>query len=503
MVIVLCMLAFVFQGSRGIWQPDEGYYVGTAITMLQKQTLLIPYLGEDEIFLDKPPMIYWGILAGLKLFGQSEFAVRFFHAICFILTSLTVGLISWELFKDKILALLSTFIYATMAVPFIAANFVTPDTPLALFTTIAILFFWKSAETNSKDISWKMLLCLAVGFGYLAKGPAVLIPCGGMFIFLAVRRKVIKYFWTPWSIVGLLLFIAVGLGWYIWISIELSGAFTYLFDSQIWGRLVSEKYNRNPGLLGALIYLPVLIFGSLPWSSIWLEKRAVIRNTLFKKSRWRNIKDKPAVLFLICWFFIPLLILCLASSKLGFYVLPIFPALAIATAKLWKEKIPNVTYLPLKEKMKSFRKPVLLCSIWIIMLIFSKLILAYHPTPDDMRVLWAQIKPHLPNANYEVATVDDRADGLVFYGVKKIEHISSDSEAYPTFTKIEFILEEIKEMAEEKEQGIFLLHGDKDILKTINILREAGIVFETIKLPYDRTVLIMELPDGQGDISLS
>lgn len=44
---LLC-LAFAFQGRRGIWQPDEGYYVGTAVTMLEKQSLLIPFLGEKE-----------------------------------------------------------------------------------------------------------------------------------------------------------------------------------------------------------------------------------------------------------------------------------------------------------------------------------------------------------------------------------------------------------------------------------------------------------------------
>jgi 4-amino-4-deoxy-L-arabinose transferase-like glycosyltransferase len=72
LAVCLIILAFTFQGSRGIWQPDEGYYTGTAVTMLKKDTLLIPYLGEDEIFLDKPPMIYWGIIAGLKLFGHSD-----------------------------------------------------------------------------------------------------------------------------------------------------------------------------------------------------------------------------------------------------------------------------------------------------------------------------------------------------------------------------------------------------------------------------------------------
>jgi len=69
LVICLLILAFLFQGSRGIWQPDEGYYVGAAVTMLDRGDLLIPYLSE-RIFLEKPPITYWGIITGLKLFGH-------------------------------------------------------------------------------------------------------------------------------------------------------------------------------------------------------------------------------------------------------------------------------------------------------------------------------------------------------------------------------------------------------------------------------------------------
>ena len=213
LIICLSILAFLFQGSRGIWQPDEGYYTGTAVTMLAKDSIFVPYLGEDEIFLDKPPMIYWGIIVGLKLFGHSEFAVRFFHAFCFIITSLTVGTLSFSMFKDKRLAALSALIYATMVIPFIAANFVTPDTILTLWTTLSALCFFNSIKHTGKTrVLWQMLLCAAVGLGFLAKGPAILIPCGAMFVFLVIRKEMMRYFLTPWSLLGILIFMVCGLG---------------------------------------------------------------------------------------------------------------------------------------------------------------------------------------------------------------------------------------------------------------------------------------------------
>jgi len=490
LVTCLTILAFSFQGSRGIWQPDEGYYTGTAVTMIAKDTLLIPYLGEEEIFLDKPPMIYWGIIAGLKLFGHSEFAVRFFHGLCFVLTSLAVGVLGFSMFKDRWLALLSSLIYATMVVPFIAANFVTPDTILTLWTTLSALCFWNSAKSHGKvQIIWQMLLCAAVGLGFLAKGPAVLIPCGGMFVFLLVRKEIFRYFLSPWSLLGVLIFLVTGLSWYIWVGFKVPGAFSYFIDNQILGRLITEKYNRNPGLTGALIYLPVLVFGSLPWSTIWLEKKGLLKSALFSKQWWKELPEKPELLFLLCYFFVPLVVLCLASSKLGFYALPIFVPLAIATAKLWVRKAPKIGCFALKDLLKSFARPVKLTTYWIFLLLISKFALAYYPTQNDMKTLWAQVNSHLPTGNYELCTIDERADGLLFYGAREVEHVTDKSDPYPTFTKTETILEEIREFIKENETGFFLVIEDDDVAEAIDILKNSGIECHVVHLPYERAML--------------
>jgi len=374
LTVFLGILAFSFQGSRGIWQPDEGYYTGTAVTMMDKGSALIPYLGEDEIFLDKPPMIYWGIIAGLKIFGHSEFGARFFHGLCFLLTSLTVGALSYSMFRDKWLGVLSALIYATMIVPFVAANFITPDTTLTLWTTLSLLCFWKSMSSEGGVCAvWKMLLCAATGLGLLAKGPAALLPCAGMFVFLMVRRKMLRFFVTPWALGGVLVFAVTGLGWYVWVSSKVPGASEYFFDNMVLGRLVTEKYNRNPGLAGALIYIPVLVFGSLPWSAIWLEKRGLLKSALFSGQWWKSLRERPAILLLVCCFFVPLLVLCAASSKLGLYALPIFVPLAIATARLWRRKVAIVEVAELRQTFKCLAQPLKLTTVWVSLLLLTRL----------------------------------------------------------------------------------------------------------------------------------
>jgi 4-amino-4-deoxy-L-arabinose transferase len=210
LIVLSFILAFSLQGVRGIWQPDEGYYVGVSVQMNQQGQYLIPRLDE-EIFLDKPPMLYWGIVSGMKLFGQSEFAVRIFPALCFALTILLVFELGRSLAGRFAEGFWAAVIYATMIIPFFAADFITPDTPLTLFTTLSMLAFWRSLRPDAKYPNlWKMILCLVVGLGFLTKGPAALIPCGAMFIYLLVSGGLFRYFWTPWAGAGLILFLITG-----------------------------------------------------------------------------------------------------------------------------------------------------------------------------------------------------------------------------------------------------------------------------------------------------
>ena len=160
-VVLLAILAFGFLGVRGIWQPDEGYYVATAVTMQQKGDILIPRMGES-IFLEKPPLMYWGILAGIHTLGHSEFAARAFHGLCFLATGLVVMILGHSMVPGRGVGLWASILYATMPIPYIAASYITPDTPLALMTTLAMLCFWQSVRPQATRVGlWKVLMSAA------------------------------------------------------------------------------------------------------------------------------------------------------------------------------------------------------------------------------------------------------------------------------------------------------------------------------------------------------
>ncbi len=494
LTICLFILAFGFQGARGIWQPDEGYYIGAAVTMLKSGDFLVPRLGEEglEVFLEKPPLLYWGIMAGLKTFGHSEFGVRAFNATCYVLTAIVVGILSFSLFKDKITAIAASFMYATMVIPFMAADFVTPDTALTLWTTTAVLCFWKSVEPGVKRIwMWQILLCVVGGLGFLTKGTAVLIPCGGMFVFLLLRKRVVYFFGTPWALIGLGLFCMIGMGWYVYVATKFAGAGSYLFDNQIWGRLISDKYRRNPGLTGALIYLPVITLGPLPWSAILWEKRGFIKRSILQKKGWAELTQNPQTLFLLCWFCVPMLVLCLASSKLGLYTLPVFPAMAIALARLYEEKV-HAALANVNNSIRTIIKPAILTAVWVLALMGTKLAIVYYPTGNDARLLWRQISQYLPKEDCEIVTVDKQAYGLLFYGAAEVENTTMDIHPYPTFSITEKFSEEIKDMGRDEHDFAFIFEKDNDVLQAEKILGKVNIPYSKKSLPFGRSLLICE-----------
>ncbi|OHB58232.1 MAG: hypothetical protein A2Y12_02355 [Planctomycetes bacterium GWF2_42_9] len=493
-VILLLILAFLFQGRRGLWQPDEGYYVGTAMTMLNKHSMLVPYLGEDEIFLDKPPVIYWAMISAVKLIGHNEFAVRFFHGLSYLVTCLTVGLLASSIFGNRRMLVLGAIVYGTMIAPFIAANIITPDTPLALFTAICALAFWKSITAGKPSASlWKMILFCALGLGFLTKGPAVFIPFAGMIGFLAITRQLKAFIFDRWIVVSIILFICIGLGWYIWVGAHLAGGFSYFWDNQVWGRLVSSKYKRNPGLIGSYIYLMILIAGTLPWCILWLQKPASSTLTRYiKKEFWLSLVSNHQKLFLVSWFLIPLFILCMASSKLPLYALPLLAPVAIACAKLWSDRLDMLI-------LNSSTKPVLLSSIrfvliWCLFLVLIKYVVAIYPTERDSRALWQEISKHVPQSDYEICTINRRADGLIFYATPAIiEHLTLKKDPYPTYMKTENLFEEISGNLKEGENETMLILASKpETADTVcSMMSQAGIEFTKVKLAWQKWLIIL------------
>src|SRR5207342_2141597 len=130
------LLGLAFQGTRGLWEPDEGRYANVALQMIHGHDFVTLRRNEDALHFTKPPVTYWAIAASVSTFGRNEWAVRLPMALAYALTVLLAFRLGKTFVPKR--PWLPALIYATSPVPFFAANTVNTDTMLAAMEALSV-----------------------------------------------------------------------------------------------------------------------------------------------------------------------------------------------------------------------------------------------------------------------------------------------------------------------------------------------------------------------------
>lgn len=407
------LLGLSFQGSRGLWEPDEGRYTNVALQMLHSGDFISLRRNEEALHFTKPPVTYWTIAASVATFGRTEWAVRLPIALAFALTVVLVFRLGKSFVPDK--PWLPALIYATSPVPFLASNTVNTDSMLALMETLSVLCY-AQYRFGGGSARWLDAMWAAFGLAFMTKGPPSLLPLLAIVAFELVQARSAQKLagadpaagpmrgglglFRPW---GLLLFAVIGFTWYLVVIRRHPGLLDYFLGHEVYARIATAELKRFPEWYGPLVvYLPTLVAGSIPWlvlALIGIRKRA-----------WQ---DMPADLrFLWIWFALPLLIFCLARSRLPLYVLPLFAPLALLLGKR------------LASRQWWWYAPWLLL-LWVVILLGVKLWAANYVTDKDGRVFAQQLLPMLPGQPRELLFVEDMTrNGLNLYLDTDIERLS-------------------------------------------------------------------------------
>ena len=323
---LLLLLAFAFQGARGLWDPDEGRYTDVALEMLESGDWLHPRLHSDQLHYTKPPLTYWAIAASVGVFGHHEWAARLPNALAFFFTALLVGQLARLL--DMPQPRMASLLYATTLLPFAAANIITTDTLLTLWETFAMWCFVAGWRRDAR--LWQAGFWLALGLAFLTKGPPGLMPLVALVPWLIRGRE--------WSLLtrlfhpaGLLVFAVVGLGWYLIVIRDTPGLLDYFLHKEVAGRILTSGHHRHGEWYGGFeIYVPTLLIGALPWWPI----------ALWHARRHDPDGDARIRRFLLFWLGAPLLVFMLARSRLPLYLLPLFVPL---TLLMYRSLVPAFT----------------------------------------------------------------------------------------------------------------------------------------------------------------
>ena len=77
---VAVLVAFSFQGTRGLYGTTEGRYAESAREMLETGHGLVPQLDYQPHW-TKPPLSCWTIAGGMALLGVNEWGARLSGAL--------------------------------------------------------------------------------------------------------------------------------------------------------------------------------------------------------------------------------------------------------------------------------------------------------------------------------------------------------------------------------------------------------------------------------------
>jgi len=313
-------------------EPDEPRYGEIPREMLVLHDWVTPHLNFVKYF-EKPPLVYWLNAATFKVFGTSEFAVRLWPAL-FALLGIGAAFALGRAMFDPWVGYLAAAILATSPFYFGLSQIVILDMPLSILMSVALGAFWfaYAAGDRGRRRPWLLLLYAATALAVLTKGPVAVVLEGGVIVgFLVLRGELRALRWAV-SPLGIALFMAVAMPWFVLVSRRNPEFVDFFIIKQHVARFLTPDEHQE----GVWFFVPVVLFGMLPWTLFVLcapyRLGRFARDVLYRRV-------SVGTLYCVVWAGVVFAFFSLSGSKLATYVLPMFCPLAVLAGRFFDRLI--------------------------------------------------------------------------------------------------------------------------------------------------------------------
>ena len=266
-----------------------------------------------KLYLEEPPLLHWLIASAYQIGGINEWTTRLPGAI---LSALSIPLLygmGREIFPSRQNAVFSSLIYLTLLPVVCNGRLAMVDGAVLC----CVMFMMWSVLRSRRDLRWAFGVGMGLGLICLAKG----IPLGLLFLAIAILflgwdtpRLLTSIYW--W--VGFFLGIAPAVAWYAAGVLQYGPNFITtgipnLSLQALWALV--DAHRTHPW------YYPVQILKfSVPWLLVWpYGLRLALQN---RNWGWAKL--------VLLWASVYLFAILIMPTKLPWYILPVYPALALA-----------------------------------------------------------------------------------------------------------------------------------------------------------------------------
>jgi 4-amino-4-deoxy-L-arabinose transferase-like glycosyltransferase len=328
-LVAVALFLYLFELGKGALPDwDEAIYAEVTKEMIRGHHWLTPYWNHHPFF-EKPPLLYWSQMVTFRLFGINEFAARLPSALAGVGTLLLVYATVRQM-AGKTAALFAALVLLSTRYFYHWSREGTTDALLCFCIYLTVYGYVRMQEGDGR---WFYLLCAGLGLGILAKGPAEFVaPMAiGLDWLIRGRKKLVsrREFWL-----GVAVLAVIALPWHIWMMSK----FGWHYINEYLGYQILTRAERgiegNTG--GLLYYFPVIWKGTMVWClvGIWALVRFVW------KREWE---------YSLPWLLmgVTLGLYTAVETKLIWYVVPLYPALAMEVGRLlaeWKRRWRIIGY---------------------------------------------------------------------------------------------------------------------------------------------------------------
>ena len=309
---------FQFLGRFPLIETDDARYMEIPREMIERGDFITPTLNYVKYF-EKPPLHYWVNVLSIKMFGETEFAARFFGVFWGVLGILLVYYLGRKLFGRRE-AILSALILGTSVGIIVQARINITDTTLSICMTACIGFFLLAIqESEQKKSRYYHLFYIFAALAVLAKGLiGIVLPGAIIFSYLLITKRWHKLREMRLA-TGIPLFLLVCAPWFILVIMRNPEFARFFFIHEHFERFLTKVHGRYEP---PWFFIPILIGVMLPWSFF-------IPATLIRVWQGRKKTGSDTRLFLLLWATIIFAFFSVSSSKLIHYILPVYPPLAL------------------------------------------------------------------------------------------------------------------------------------------------------------------------------
>ncbi|QYJ20796.1 glycosyltransferase family 39 protein [Achromobacter sp. ES-001] len=314
-----------------LMDPSEPRYAEIARLMVQTGDWITPWFEPGVPFWGKPPLSFWSQALGMRILGESEFAVRLPSFLAMAALAALLYRAATLLFSRET-ARWATLMLSTMLLPQVAAGAVLTDPFFALGVTYSMLAFIVAPTTPTKF--WRYGFFIGLAIGLLSKGPLTFVLVGLVVIpWLAIyRERTVHLTVLPWF-TGTLVMLVLTVPWYLCAEIKTPGFLQYFLVGEHFLRFVDAGWQgdlygtAHKSALGSIWWQWLL--ASLPWGimggllAVWIGASASRRSKAFE------VHKSPVVGYLALWAIAAPVFFTFSENILWTYVLPSLPALAL------------------------------------------------------------------------------------------------------------------------------------------------------------------------------